>query len=212
MRLPWRHYEQILALRQTACIITHKMNKPLTFIITMALAANTTILYAQKTPEWITQRPRSDQYFYGRGEGPTAEAAEESAHQEILVQLSSQVRCGSQNANCQCRKVNVKEKVEAFIGSTRLRTAELEDSWKKGRRYWALVRYPEDCGLALAKSTSVFYAKELDIDPQAVLEALDEGAMIRGARIEQIIKDSTENNYGGDIPRCSAIEQSVFRY
>ena len=47
------------------------------------------VLLGAQAPVWVTERLRSDEYFYGRGEGQTPAEAEEAGREEILLQLST---------------------------------------------------------------------------------------------------------------------------
>ena len=173
------------------------MNRALIFGITLTVSL--TLLTAEE-PEWLTQRPISDQFFYGRGEGATAEEAEASSVRDMLQQLGSQVNGVIREQNTRTGgKQEISRKLETFFFNGRLRTAELEDRFTADGRHHALMRYPENDALVLTRSAIMRYSDEYSVDMQAVIDQLDDGAMIRAARMEGVLHDAVSSDYGTDL-------------
>ncbi len=158
------------------------------------------VLLPAQAPVWLTERLRSDEYFYGRGEGLTAAEAEEAGKEEILLQLTSQIngviRIQSASTGAYGQMT---EEVESFIGTARLRSAEVAERYQAGGRHYALISYSAECGLTMARSAVMLYQEELGVEVESVIEELDDGAMLRGARIERVISDASSGDYGSDL-------------
>ena len=130
---------------------------------------STTAILPAADPDWLIHRPRSEQYFYGRGQGPTPEQAEEAAKKEILLQLNSQVNAVARMHTTTTSGIRtVNEDLKTYINTARLRTAEVEARYRKGRIHHALVRYPESCALLFVESAASLYQNKLDITPESL--------------------------------------------
>ena len=167
----------------------------------MILMAGFGMLYAQ-APDWLTKRPRSNDMFYGRGMGNTAEEAEAAALQEIreqvINQVNSMIRLQLNNSSFEVIE-QAREKATSWLKTMRLRSSEIEDRYQDGDVYYALAKYPEGGGLTIVQSLALIYEDESEIAPETVLDILDRGAMIRGARIDRVLYDAAGGNYGGDV-------------
>lgn len=158
------------------------------------------VLLSAQMPPWLTKRLRSDDHFLGRGSGPSVEEAEFAGKQEILLQLSSQVNAAVGILNPNVKDADAaREKVDAFIDTVRLRDAEVAERYQDGEVHYALIKYPEDCGLSLARSVVMLYQEDLGVEVESVIGKLDEGAMIQGGRVERVISDASSGTYGNDV-------------
>ena len=118
-------------------------------------------------PAWLKTRPVSDEYFYGRGEGGSADAAELAGIREIQLQLKAQVNAAIQIASHSgAGDWEIYKKMNTFFNTPRLRNATVEDRYRSGGTHHALVRYPEDCGLQLARLAVKRYEDEHNVNPE----------------------------------------------
>ena len=100
------------------------------YALLTVLSLTAGFLAAQEEPDWLSRRPRSDNYFYGRDFDPTADEVEESGRRELRLQLSSQVSVAARMESADQGKIDAEEKMDAYFDTVRLRTAEVEDATK----------------------------------------------------------------------------------
>ncbi len=161
---------------------------------------NLAFLMAAQDPPWLAQRPYSSEYFYGRGKGTTEEAAISSAKKELLLQIASQVEEVIRHNGSSAQDIQqAVEATEAYINAIGLRSAAVEATVKRGQFHYALVRYPEKSGLLIAASSIMRFKNKHGIDPLPLIEQWEEGVMIRAARLERVLKDLANGEYGSDI-------------
>ena len=167
-------------------------------------------LYPQ-SPDWLTKRKYSEEYFYGRGTGSTEEEAELSGKREVLLQLNSQIQSLVRlEVSNRAPEGEALEQLDVYFDSSQLRAAEVEERFQKGEEHYALVRYPEDCGLALTSSALKRYEKSLGIESEKIMEQLHGGAMVRAAVMGLILGDISNDDYGEDLAvRANGNEFSI---
>ena len=172
--------------------------KKSTALTILSIFAVSTI--SAQAPAWLKTRPVSDKYFYGRGEGRSADAAELAAMKEIQLQLKAQVNAAIQIASHSGGgEWEVYKKMDTLFSTPRLRNAAVEDRHRSDGTHHALVRYPEDCGLQLARLAVKRYENEHNVNPQTIMNQWDDGQMIRAARMQMFLRDLTSDDYGYDI-------------
>ena len=170
------------------------------FLTQFIILAATAIPLAAAPPEWLTHRPVSEEYFYGRGQGPTPALAEHAARSEIYLQLSSQINGIISLANHSAAQVTTPtEDIAAFISGSGLQSAEVEDRYKENGQHHVLLRYPETCAIFLAESTAVKYEDELNLDTDTVMEEAATRSLTKSARMEMVLNDAVTGNYGKDL-------------
>ena len=163
------------------------------------LLTGLSMLHAQ-APDWLSKRPRSTEFFYGKGKGRTVEEAESAALQEIrlqfLNQINSMIRLQTTNNELIAQ---AREKAASFIDTIRLRGAEIEDNYQDGEMHYALAKYPEGGGLTVVQSLALVYQQDTGIAPERFLDVLGNGVMVRGARIDRVLSDAAEGDYGDKV-------------
>ena len=121
-------------------------------IVGIILFFSLSTLSAQ-SPGWLFKRPRSDNFFYGRGKGVTVEDAEIAGRREILLQLSSQVNGLIRSEDSSTEEIeSIDNMIVSFFDAVRLRTAEVEDLYETEGESYALVRYPESSALIISQT------------------------------------------------------------
>lgn len=156
-------------------------------IITLSLA--TGLLWAE-APQWVHHLPFSEDDFWGVGSGRTAEAAQQAAKGEILMQLSSHVEAAiSLEAGSSGGNREVDEKVEAFFRGNSLRGAEQVDQFEEGDQIWVLMKYGSECGQKLIKSAVLRYEKPYNYESEKVMLHLRQSQISDAVRVEKRLQE-----------------------
>jgi outer membrane protein OmpA-like peptidoglycan-associated protein len=147
-------------------------------------------------PEWVRKLPFTEDAYWGVGDGGSREIAEQSARRDILIQLSSRVQSAvriSQGSGDE--DPAVKERMDAYFGSNRLREAEVVETFRTGGRVWVLMRYGAECGDMLMDGAVGRYERDLGYEGSRVRDRLSEEALDRAIRIERRLRELRLSDY-----------------
>ena len=193
--LPFGYYIKFLRL-----VVGESILKRVIICCVLGFCINLAFLMAVPGPLWLAQRPYSSEFFFGRGKGTTEEAAILSAKNELLLQIASQVEGVIRHSSLSTQDIQkAVEATDAYINATGLRSATVEATVKQGQFHYALLRYPEKSGLLIAASSIMRFKNHHGIDPLPLIEQWKDGTMIKAARMDRVLHDLANGEYGPDI-------------
>lgn len=152
-----------------------------------------------EAPEWTRRTPFSDDAYYGKGHGPSRDAALESARQEILRQLRAQVRTGATVIGAtDPRLLETLALMSSFFEENSLRGSVERETLSLGGTTWVLLEYPAPSALHLIHAAAVRHAREGGFNIAALLEAIRSRDVIEAVRFQWRLSELNLENYDGD--------------
>ncbi len=160
------------------------------FLLMLSAAA-----YARQ-PEWITRLPFTTDAFWGVGSGKTKNEAINEAKREVLMQLSSHVEAVlTMKEKSGAGTLKAVETLEMFLGNNSLRGAELEDTYEENGRYWALMRYGDECGQILLHTALTRFEEEFEYEAEEVMEEIVSGKVSEALMVERRLRELALEDY-----------------
>jgi len=160
------------------------------FLFTTAIS-----LFAEK-PAWIDKLPFTDDAFWGVGSGDTQEEAQNMAKRDILMQMSSQVKAViTMEERSNGGAVEETEDLKAFFNNNALRGAELEEEFTENNKYWALMKYCDECGDMLINSALVRFEETFNYDSEQLMKQLINSNISEIMMVERRLKELNLEDY-----------------
>jgi len=165
-------------------------------LLTYLLLLSVCLPLSAEKPDWINRIPFTEDAFWGVGEGSSLEEAQVRGSEDILMQLSSRVRAAvSMEYSNQGGEIEVLEELDAYFDSNSLRGAELEDQYSEDDRFWALMKYCDDCGDMLIHSALSRYEDQYDYETEALIELIKSEIVADAVQVERRLKDLQLEDY-----------------
>ena len=163
--------------------------KRLLFLLFAFLIVSGTAL-GQRRPEWIDRLPFTEDAYWGVGSGLSTEQAERDAKRDILLQLNTRVQAAvSTHVVEGAGGAEVRERIDAYFKSNRLRGAEVQETYREADRYWVLLKYCDECGEMLMNSAVNRYEDDLGYNNNKVLDTLSEPSIDEAVRVQRRLQE-----------------------
>ena len=169
------------------------------FLVSLALFA--------EVPEWIDRLPYAEDAFFGVGSGRNLARARENGLIDIRMQLNTRIDAIVHSVErSDAQETVVSEKMERYIDESPLSGAILEDQYFDGSRYWALLRFKENCGQILMSSAIVRFQDELQIPDKEANEIIQNVKLKEVLQISRRIDELNLEEYSSEDIQILLVE------